>query len=166
MDREEVVATEVSSSLIPVLAVWLIGENSLHRVISPILTKLEGNKSIEDLASAIKNLEVLVPYLGAELLQGCPQVEENFSLNPLPLSLEATFGSSLLPFWNNFTSLPSPVQPWPALTESLSTISSLAAALELLPMEPAILRPGSSLVASLLSLLGTKFGLSTCLPLF
>ena len=166
MDREEIVATEVSSSLIPVLAVWLIGETSLHRVISPILRKLEGNKSLEDLASAVGNLEVLAPYLGAELLQGCPQVEENFSSDPLPFSLEVTFGSSLLPFWNNFTSLPFPPQPWPALTSSLSTFSSLAAALELLPMEPAILRPGGSLVASLLSVLGTKFGLSTFLPLF
>ena len=159
-------ASEVSSSLIPVLAVWLIGETSLHRIISPFLGKLEGNKSPEDLASVIGNLEVLVPYLGAELLQGCPQVEENFSSEPLPLSLEVTFGSSLLPFWNNFTSLPSPQQPWPALTTILPTISRLAAALELLPMGPTILRPGGSLIAALLSILGTEFGLSTFLPLF
>ena len=36
MDREEIVAAEVSSTLIPVLAVWLVGETSMHRIISPI----------------------------------------------------------------------------------------------------------------------------------
>ena len=101
------VAAEVFSSLVPVLAVWLVGETSLHRIVSTMLEKLDAEKPLEDLPRSIRNLEVLVPYLGAELLQGCSRVEETFTSDPLPLSLEVTFGSSLVPFWNNFTSLAS-----------------------------------------------------------
>ena len=160
------VAAEVFSSLVPVLAVWLVGETSLHRIVSTILEKLDAEKPLEDLPRSIRNLEVLVPYLGAELLQGCSRVEETFTSDPLPPSLEVTFGSSLVPFWNNFTSLASPPQPWPALTAFLSTLSRIATTLDLLPMHPSILRPGGSLVASILSVLGSDFGLSTVLPLF
>ena len=166
LDREDTVASEVTSSLIPVLSVWLVKDISLDNLINPILKKLEGSQALDQLASVLKNLEVLTPYIGAELLQGCPQTEEDFTSNPLPNSLEVTFGATLVPFWNNFNCQPSFEKPWPALASSLAILSRLAAALELLPMEQEIIGLGGSLAASLLSVLGREFALSTLLPLF
>ena len=166
LDREATVASEVTSSLIPVLSVWLVKDISLDRLINPILKKLEGSQALDHLASVLKNLEVLTPYIGAQLLQGCPQTEEDFTSNPLPNSLEVTFGATLVPFWNNFNCQPSFEKPWPALASSLAILSRLAAALELLPMEQEIIGLGGSLAASLLSILGREFALSTLLPLF
>ena len=166
LDREATVASEVTSSLIPVLSVWLVKDISLDRLINPILKKLEGCQALDHLASVLKNLEVLTPYIGAELLQGCPQTEEDFTPNPLPNSLEITFGATLVPFWNNFNCQPSFEKPWPALASSLAILSRLAAALELLPMEQEVIGLGGSLAASLLSILGREFALSTLLPLF
>ena len=166
LDREATVASEVTSSLIPVLSVWLVKDISLDRLINPILKKLEGSQALDQLTSVLKNLEVLTPYISAELLQGCPQSEEDFTSNPLPNSLEITFGATLVPFWNNFNCQPSFEKPWPALASSLAILSRLAAALELLPMEQEIIGLGGSLAASLLSVLGQEFALSTLLPLF
>ena len=166
LDREATVASEVTSSLIPVLSVWLVKDISLDRLINPILKKLEGSQALDQLTSVLKNLEVLTPYISAELLQGCPQSEEDFTSNPLPNSLEITFGATLVPFWNNFNCQPSFEKPWPALASSLAILSRLAAALELLPMEQEIIGLGGSLAASLLSVLGREFALSTLLPLF
>ena len=109
LDREATVASEVTSSLIPVLSVWLVKDISLDRLINPILKKLEGSQALDQLTSVLKNLEVLTPYISAELLQGCPQSEEDFTSNPLPNSLEITFGATLVPFWNNFNCLFSPL---------------------------------------------------------
>ena len=154
------VAREVEASLLPVLATWLLEQGWLgDRLLVPLVKTLVGGG-----VEALVRVEALLPYWGAGIIQGCPGDRQAASTTPLTSSLAAVVGSSLLPSWKDFISLPPCPPPWPSLTSSLPLLPLLATSLDNLPLLPPNIASGSSLLTTLLSLFPPHFSLSHLLP--
>ena len=161
------VAREVTSCLLPVLAVWLLEEDTLvSSLLEPLLQRLEatvaGQQGVVAVGGQLDTLESLLPFLGAWLLQDCPGTPgscHDCPPSPLPPALASTLGSALLPSWTALLSLPSLLPPWPHLTSFLPLLTRLLTAVQNLPLS------SSSFLSSLLTLLGPEFGSLHLLPL-